>query len=181
MKKWKVFTLAAMIGLTAVLGGCSSSGKDQKAETSEKAEQLGGEIKITDEFTFTDPEDIEYDTRYVYRGGPECGMLSSYSESDIGINDVFVILYANGETAVAEYQYYVFADEASEQAMADAIQMQGAVMDTDGLVGWIIQDADVLEANIASVASFGLISDETASAYTEIYTQTYELQEYTGE
>lgn len=182
MKNWtKRFVITAAVCLSVALAGCSSSEKENGAGTSGEEEKAGGEINITEEFTYTDPEDIEYDTRYVYRGGPECGMLLSYSEAGIGINEVYVILYANGEDAVAEYQYYVFADEASEQAMAEALQVQGATLQTEGLVGWFSQEADVLEANIATAASFNLISDETASAYTEIYTQTYELQEYTGE
>ena len=178
----KLISVAAIVCLAAAVGGCSADkGNQGKADDTETAEeeQVGGEIQITEDYTFTDPEDIEYDTRYVYSGTQECDMLTSYNSAGINVSKVVVILYAKDDSAVMEYEYFVFDDEASIQSMADMMATQGVTMVSEGLVGWCSQDADKMESNIISSASFGLISDETASAYTEIYTDTYGLLEYT--
>ena len=197
MKMWKrIMALMMAACLAAAMTGCSSggeSGNDQKTkedageadsapeEEGEASEEGGFEIAVTDDFTFTDPEDIEFDTRYVYYGDKNSIILSSYENIGINVDSVYIIFYAKDEAGLAEYQYYVFDDEESVESLADLLGAQGIDMEYDGLLGWCTKDGDLMESTIMTCSELDAISDATASAYTEIYTKSYGLWEYTEE
>lgn len=185
MKMWKkIMAIMMAVSLSAAMAGCSSgdSGQEQGAQEEETAEEDGPfELQITDDFTFTDPEGLDFDTRYVYYGDENSIMLSSYKNLGMNIESVYIIFYANGDTGLDEYQYYVFEDEESVESLGDLLGAQGIDMEYEGLLGWCTKDADLMETTITTCHELEAISDATASAYTEIYTKSYGLWEYTEE
>ncbi len=178
MKKILCMVLALLICI-AMLAGCGdttpeSGSEDPGQSGSDKSTPSGEGVKITDSYTFTDPTDIEFDTRYVLYMGPESSMVSSMVEK--GELCQYSIIYAKDEVAVAEYDLYVCDSVESAQGIQNEAESYGMVADLieeDNTVICMFSDQYVLEANIAIYQMAEMVSDTTASAYVDFYVSYY--------
>jgi hypothetical protein len=127
------------------------------------------EVKVTDKFTITDPEDIEYDTRYVLYGSEDCIGVTSVPKKDNGVEtkveSLYVVLYVKNNEPAAEYRYYLSKSEEGAQAV------KRAYGNTDTVKGRICFKATTSSDEIKSLIhmlyqySDGALEDETPKAY----------------
>ena len=134
-KKLISILMCAMIGTTVI--GCGSSDKDGSKEAGSKTESEAdreGEtqavdkdfsLQMTDSYTFTDPQDIDFDQRFVLKGDESCKLLSDMANMGYPATAIYDIVYANDGAAAAEYQYFVAADEAGAASLAEFYTSQG--------------------------------------------------------
>ena len=151
--------LCIMLSLIMVLGllsGCASlftSGDEGGA-----AGGSTGDIKMTDKYTFTDPADLTFETRYALycdKNSPVVSTAASY-----GVKAMYSIMYADGE------------DIPVAKAVIDLYTSFGtalSVVEEDPCVLYSFAAADSVEAMIISFQASGIITEATASAYIEYY------------
>lgn len=130
---------------------------------------VGKEIKFTESFTITDPADLDFDTRAVLFADVSNPTLQMYTSMGATVNEAYIIIYGKDGKPVAEYDYYLFADEASAgvfTAMAPAMQLTG-------LVGVNVQGSDMVEATSAMMQAQGLMADDSFDAFVQMYQTVY--------
>ena len=114
----------ADVNTSTVSGGEWLQDPDQQQEeplepTAEEGEELTGtskedsySIPMSDLYTFTDPSDINFDTRYVLYGGSSCSMARGLSAQGFSVKGAYEILYTYQGNCTGEYQCYVLSSEA---------------------------------------------------------------------
>lgn len=187
-KKLISILMCAMIGTTVI--GCGSSDKDGSKEAGSKTESEAdreGEtqaidkdfsLQMTDSYTFTDPQDIDFDQRFVLKGDESCKLLSDMANMGYPATAIYDIVYANDGAAAAEYQYFVAADEAGAASLAEFYTSQGQQITQEGNVIYAYTEGDTLKASIATMASMDTITEETVEAYIEMMKSFNGLVEY---
>ena len=189
MKKILCMVLALLM-CAAMLAGCNSD-KNTGSTTStpgtsapENGEpgQSGNEdpapagegIEITDNYTFTDPTDIEFDTRYVLYYGPDNALVMA--SADHGVLAEYTIIYAREEKAVAEYTLYVCDTAENAQGLYNEMESYALTPDLaegDDAVIVIYSDEYALEANLDIFVMGELLTDTKASTYADFYIDYY--------
>jgi hypothetical protein len=187
-KKLISILMCAMIGIMTI--GCGSSDKDDAkgsdSKTEGKADAQDGKeavdknfsLQMSDSYTFTDPQDIEFDQRYVLEGDENSKLISNMANMGYTASKMYDIIYLNDGSPAAEYQYFVTADEASATALAQFYTSQGQKITQEGNVLYAFVDGDTLEGSIISLAGTGAISDETVEAYVEMMKSFNGLVDY---
>lgn len=171
--------------------GCGEKAADTSADTSmdvsvdtaESAGQAASEdqssnnssgVQITENYTFYDPENLEFDTRYVLYMGPESSLVApTVEDGELG---QYTIIYAKEDTAVAEYSFYICDSVESAQTIKDEMESYGMVADLveeDNTVISSYSDETVIEANLSVYQMAELVEDTTASAYVDMYVSQY--------
>lgn len=184
MKKRLISILmCTVIGIALV--GCGSAGKsdskeEEKTETQEESPEIDKDfsIQMTDNYTYTDPQDIDFNQRYVLVGDESCKLLSDMSNMGYTASAIYLILYAEDGVAAGEYQYFVTPDEASAVELAEFYTSQGQQVIQQENVLYAYSDADKMQATIMTFASMDTISDETPEAYIEMMKDFNGLVEY---
>lgn len=155
-----VLTLAAAM----LLAGCSlfASG-----EGGEGGSGSTGGVKMTDSYTFEDPADLDFDTRYVLCCDENTQMISSVPD-EYGVTASYSVIYAKDDAPVADYEFFVCDSAEHAQATADMYASQGMTLtaaESDPCVIYSATDGDTFEANLVTYQSYGVISEATVSAY----------------
>lgn len=191
MKK-RLVSILMCVMLGIMTAGCGSSGDDDAGGSESKTESgsdAGSEedaqtidkdfsIQMTDAYTFTDPQDLDFDQRFVLTGDTSCKLLSDMANMGYKADNIYTILYAKDGVAVGEYQYFVSPDEASATELAGFYSSQGQNIMQEGNVIYAYSEADVIQASITTFASTGAISDETPEAYMDMMKSFNGLVEY---
>lgn len=190
MKKRLISIMMCMM-LGVLLIGCSggndsgsekedSEVQDSEAPESSKEQTIDKDfsIQMTDSYTFTDPQDIEFDERYVLVGDESCKLLSDMSKMGYSASNIYDIVYVNEGTPAGEYQYFVSPDEAGATALAEFYTSQGQQVVQEGNVIFASVDGDTLEGSIVMMAGTGAISEETPEAYIEMMKSFNGLVDY---
>lgn len=153
------------------LAGCSlfSTGSgDGEQETGSDP------IKMTENFTFEDPADLEYAKRYVIYADENSALISSAAE--YGLKADYSILYADeNDQPLGSYEYMICDTEEHAQAVIELYAAQGSALtalEADPTVLHSSLDADAFMGSITAFQSMGFISETTVSAYAEFYSQT---------
>jgi len=164
--------LAAMV--LSLVSGCSLFATDSGKETAGAGS--GTEpVKFTDKFTFENPADLDFDTRYVIHCGKDSAVLSNIPE-EYGITDQYIIVFAKEDAVVGSYEYYVCATEEHGQKVLEFLSSQGYSVSpeaADPAVLGDFSDKDTMEAALISMQSMGVISEATASAYVDLMKAQY--------
>ena len=188
LKRTLVLLLAGV--MMASLAACSSnttsttSAASQAVSSQEDVASEGGAategtaIQITDSFSVTDPDGLDYDTRYVYRGDSGSILINNMKASGYDAQAMYEILYAKDDEAVGEYQVIVTADEAAATSLLDFYQSQGQTLTQEGNVIYIYSDTDVIQAMVATYSGMGLFSGTSAQAYVDWVASYNGLVEY---
>lgn len=185
MKKRLILIMMCMM-LGVLLLGCSDGNdsspekEDSEAPESSKEQTIDKDfsIQMTDSYTFTDPQDIEFDERYVLVGDESCKLLSDMSKMGYSASNIYDIVYVNEGTPAGEYQYFVSPDEAGAAALAEFYSSQGQQVVQEGNIIFASVDGDTLEGSIITMASTGAISEETPEAYIEMMKSFNGLVDY---
>lgn len=187
-KKLISILVCAMIGIMMI--GCGSSDKDDAGKTNGKTEGKADvqdekqtidkdfSLQMTDSYTFTDPQDFEFDQRHVLVGDENSKLLSDMGNMGYKALKMYDIIYSNGGSPVAEYQYFVTLDEESAASLAQFYTSQGQKITQEGSVLYATVDGDTLEGSIISLAGTGAIADETLEAYIEMMKSFNGLVDY---
>lgn len=180
--------MCAMIGMSMI--GCGSADSDGSKEAGSKTESKADEegekqavdkdfsLPMADSYTFTDPQDMEFDQRFVLKGDASCKLLSDMANMGYLATAMYDIVYANDGAAAAEYQYFVAADEAGASSLAQFYTSQGQQITQEGNVIYAYMDGDTLQASITTMASMDVITEETVEAYIEMMKSFNGLVEY---
>ena len=135
------------------------------------------DIVMTDTYTFTDPEDLDFDTRYVYMGDSTCKLLTDMLNFDFHGIAMYEILYSKDGEAVGEYQLFVMEDETNAQALSEFYASQGQNLTVEENRAYIYSDGDVLKGTLAMLKGAGLISSEDPETYARFIADSNGLVE----
>lgn len=86
-----------------------------------------GNIRITSEYTYTDPADLAYDMRYVFHkegSGEPASILTAGKNAEV--SDVYIIFYVKDGKVLTEYRCFVMngtviCEETKQEDLADLI------------------------------------------------------------
>ena len=164
-----------LVMLAAMLTACgSTSGNEKPGNEPADPETVSYEpVKITENYTFEDPTDIEFDKRYVITCDESSPMVAA--AASYGMSATYTIIYAKEDAPVAQYDFMVVDTEEHAQGVIDLYASQGTTLktlDEDATVLWASSDGDTVEGSIVAMLSAGMISEATVSAYVEFYSQT---------
>ena len=172
----------ADVNTSTVSGGEWLQDPDQQQEeplepTAEEGEELTGtskedsySIPMSDLYTFTDPSDINFDTRYVLYGGSSCSMARGLSAQGFSVEGAYEILYTYQGNCTGEYQCYVLSSEADAIGAYNYLSQYYYGDDTHcerhGDVVCIVNDGDYVQKTyIDFYYQQNAISSPTAEAY----------------
>jgi len=183
MKK-KLICIVTCIMMMSLMFGCSlftnEDASDKETEKKNSTQEIDKDfsIRMTDDYTFTDPEELDFDQRFVLVGDANSKLLSDMANMGYEATNMYEILYVKDGTAIGEYQYFVTADEASATELNDFYTSQGQKVTQEGNVLYAYSEGDTIQAAIISFASMGTISEETPEAYIEMMKSFNGLMEY---
>lgn len=151
------------------------------SETAASQEAAEGEevftIPMTEDYIYGDPDGLEFDKRYVYKGEKGCKLLTDMENMGYFADAIYEILYAKDDKGVAEFQYFVCPDEESATALNEFYASQGQQVTQEGNILYSYVEAEVLQANISLFSSLNGTAD-TTEAYLEAMTSQQGLLEY---
>ena len=163
----------ALVMLAAMLVGCGSTSNNGGNKPADPETVSYDPVKISKNYTFEDPTDIEFDKRYVITCDETSPMVAS--AASYGMSAAYTILYAKEDAPVAQYDFMVVDTEEHAQGVIDLYASQGTALkalDDDATVVYASSDGDTVEGSIVAMQSAGIISETTVSAYVEFYSQT---------
>lgn len=162
-----------LVMLAAMLTACGSNSNNGGNEPADPETVSYEPVKITENYTFEDPTDIEFDKRYVITCDESSPMVAA--AASYGMSATYTILYAKEDAPVAQYDFMVVDTKENAKAVIDLYASQGTTLktlDEDATVLWASSDGDTVEGSIVAMLSAGMISEATVSAYVEFYSQT---------
>lgn len=171
MTKKLLSAVLAFAMMAATLSGCGlfTSGGDEGGPSGS-----AGDVKMTDSYTFTDPDGLEYETRYVLYCDENSNMVAT--AASYGMKAMYSIMYADGKDApVGYYEFMICDTPENAQAVIELYAAMGSALtalEEDPCVIYSSTDADSIEAMLISFQAGGIISESTVSAYMEYY-KTY--------
>lgn len=169
-----VLCLGLCLSMTACGLGTKEDGSGEKKETVDKNFSLA----MTENYTFADPEDLDFDQRFVLVGEEGCKLLTDMKNLGYEATKVYMIIYAKDGEAAREYDYYVAPDEAMAQSLAEFYTSQGLEVTQEGNVLFSVVDGDQLQATLISLASNGAMPDETIDSYAKTMKDSNGLTDY---
>ncbi len=181
-KKLSCITICLMAAV--LMFGCSlfTDGKDSSADTEKKEQSQAPDetfsIPMTEDYTFTDPEELDFDQRFVLVGDTNCKLLVNMANMGYAATSMYEILYVKDGTAVGEYQYFIAENEESATELNEFYTSQGQKVTQEGKVLYAYSEGDTIQATIITFASMGTISEETPKAYLEMMKSLNGLVEY---
>ena len=180
MKK-KVLAILLMLTLAmSGLSGCGVFGSgDNNGGGSGGEANIGNKdnpLQITDKYTVEAPEGVDYDTVHVVMCVPNGdNLVSEFSQE--GVTSMWVILYSKGEEMVGEWDIYVLSGQEGVDMMLKSAGERADhyyIPEADPNVMMWYVDADGIEANVISYASFGMLNDPCPPAeYAEFNADIY--------
>lgn len=167
MKKTIKMILATICVFT--LAGCGLF-------SSESKESSTGDVKLSDTYTYKDPEGLEFATRYAYTSGESQEIAEGYKASyDVDCLSEYVFIYADkDDKAVAQYDYWVLKTEEDAKKLVEQIGMFGnGTLQQEGNVVWDNYDADGVSDLILMQKQYSGLSEDTGSGYAQFIKEAY--------
>ncbi len=172
MKKKFLCVLLSVLAAALVFSGCGlfSGGGDGGSD-------LPAEIKITDDCTWTIPDDIDYDNYYVIQCDPGDNLVGEMAE--FGVLCDVIVIFEKDTAPVAEYVFDVCDTEENanklnnEYFAAEGGQKLDSLPDHPNIL-FSAGDADDVKASIDQYASYGMLDkDADAKAYADFESSIY--------
>lgn len=156
----------------------TSANENPKEET-EVAKTVTGfdkensfDVVMSNDYTFTDPKEIEFDTRYVLYGGTTCQYAKQYNAVDF-----YEIMYSKENKVVAEYKCYVTSNAGEAEKLKDTFkQHYGENVTNESNVVILYLEGDYTQQTIDLYAKMGMC-EGTPKAYLEKMFITYSMVE----
>ncbi len=175
----KVLALLMSAALVFSLTGCSLF-TGGGGEGGGSAGGATGDVKITDEYTHTVPEGLEFETRYAYWSGDECSLVDMFKTYyDVTITAEYIVIYADkDDKAVAQYTYFVMASEEDAQKFMDV--SVGTADDIQAVGNVIVQvmDEEAMADTIDSFIAMNVLEDTSAAKYAAMQKEMDMLIDY---
>lgn len=169
MMKKKILSAAVLtLTVSLLLSGCSLFAAPGDSDGSKNGGSSDA-VKMTDSYTFEDPAELDFDTRYVLYCDENTKMISQ-APAEYGVKAGYSIIYAKDNAPVADYEFFVCDSAEHAQAAADLYASQGQSLtaaEGDPCVLYSFAGADTFEASLVTFQSYGIISEATVSAYVE--------------
>lgn len=171
-------TLALTLTLVTImlLAGCSLvATKDTNAKPADSGNATFDPIAITENYSFTDPADLDFDARYVVYCDTNSVALSTLP-AEYGVQAMYSILYAKEDAPKGDYELFVCDTAEHAETVAQAYAAQGMTLtatEEDPTVLYVFSDGDTMEATIITLESYGVVSDSKVSTYAEFMKTTY--------
>lgn len=172
MKKM-LCVILSMVMLLSLLAGCdlfttptTTAAPQGDPNPSGTAGKVDTSVKLTDKFSFTDPEGVDFDKRYVLYCDETSAMVSS--AADYGMKASYSIYYAKEDAPVCSFDYFVCDTAENAQKLIDLYASQGSVLtvcEEDPTVVFSTTDGETLEGALMMYQSYGMIEEATVSAY----------------
>ena len=175
MKKVLCLILVLLMCVSMLAACGNKDDADDGKEGGDPAENPTLEpVKLTDKFSFADPTDLEFDTRYVLYYGPD-NMLVMASADD-GMLAEYTIIYARGEKAVAEYTFYILDTAENAKALYNEMESYARTpeyVEGDDTIIVDYTDEYALEANLDIFVMGELLTDTKVTTYVDFYVGYY--------
>lgn len=187
-KKIVCLFMCTILGITVMGCGKTEEKKNNATDNTtqnvvettkgEESKEEAFSIKMNKEYTFTDPEDLEFDKRYVLKGDSSSKLMSDMKNYGYNATNMYEILYVKNGEAVKEYQFFVCPDKTSATDLAEFYESQGQEVTQEGSILYACTEKDVLQAHIISYSSMGMMSGETPEDYISFLQSFQGLMEY---
>ena len=128
------------------------------------------DIPITNKYTVTDPEALDYDERYVLYGGNDCGSIAAATQNGIEACAAYDVYYLKDHQLVGAYRYIDTKDEANAKK-AEAIYVGMGTVTISGKVVCVNQDVAFVQSMIAMLVQYQICAEATPEAYMQYLTQ----------
>lgn len=165
----KILALILAILCVSSLAGCGLF-------SSESKETGTGDVKLNDAYTYSDPADLTFATRYAFTSGESQEVAEGYKMSyNVDCLCEYVFIYADkDDKAVAQYDYWVFKTEADAESFVSQLGEYGfGVFERDGAVVWDCYDASGVSDLILMQQQYSGLSGNTGSAYAQFIKESY--------
>lgn len=172
----KLLLVAMSILLIISLMGCGAKEEDAGDKVPEIDKDFS--LQITDSYTFTDPQDLDFNQRYVLIGDENCKLLNDMQNFGYEASAMYEILYSKDDVPVGEYQFFVCADEAGASELNEFYSSQGQKVTQENNVLYSYTDGDTLEGNFITFSEMKILTDETSEAYIEMMKTSNGLRDY---
>lgn len=171
MKKNLLCVILAAGLMVSMLSGCSLFTTDTGDEGSNEGTDSSSAISMTENYTFENPKDLEFETRYVIYYDENSAMISSGSQ--YGLTAAYTIVYADSEDApVGQYDYFICDSEEHAQDVIGLYAAQGSSLvqtEEDPTVLYSFTDGDTMEGTLAMYQSMGILDESSANAYVNYF------------
>lgn len=174
MKKKLLCALLAVGIMVSVLSGCSlfaTGGGDDETDSEFPP------VKITDSYSFDNPEELDFDCRYVVVCDENSPIIASETMAEFGVQGSYSVIYGKEDTTVATYDFYLCGSEEDAAAMLQFYVDNGNTtmyrLEEDALVLCNPSDPDKLEAMLVMFESDGMMSDTSAKSYADFCVTMY--------
>lgn len=146
----------------------------QESSDPQSGQEADTSIQMTELYTFEDPAELEYETRYVLYCDENSNMVAT--AASYGMQAMYSVMYADADDMPVSYYEFMICDTPENaQAVIELYAAMGSslsVAEEDPCVIYSSTDADSMEAMLISFQAGGIISGTTVSAYLEYY-KTY--------
>ncbi len=119
-------------------------------------------IPMSDSYTFTDPEGLDFDTRYVLYGDEKSIGVSIVRAQGCEVKGVYEILYVKEKKAVLEYKCYVASSAGAAQKMAATYQ---GTVNSD--VVCLVNDEKMIQEMLEMLVMYAGVEEATPEAYLQ--------------
>lgn len=173
MKKRLICAVLTLTMAIALLSGCSLFATGDGGEKDSGVEP----VKLTDSYAFADPEDLDFDSRYVVVCDENSVVVSSDTMVTYGVQKSYYVVYGKEDQTVALYDFYVCDTAENAQGLLEFYVNDGnniiQIAEEDATVLRDVTDPDKLAATITMLADAGLMSGTDAKAYAEFCVASY--------
>ena len=142
-----------------------------------KEENKGYEaIKLTDDFTFSDPE-IEFTNRYSVTTGNLEELSESYIKYyNLSFKEQVEIIYSDSsDTLLESYTFYIFE---TEEDAAKFNQMNDSEMTVEKNIAYIRYDSEYMKKVIEMERDYAGYSGSTTKEYVEFLKTNYDMIDF---
>lgn len=169
MKRTLNLILAIVCILAMSLTGCGLF-------SNESTETGSGDLKLTESYTYKDPEGLEFEKRYAFTSGESQDVAEGYkSMYDVDCLSEYVFIYANKEDAtVTQLDYWVLKTEEDAAKFVEAASIFGnGSMKQDGCIVWDTYDAEGVKDLILMQQQYSGLSSDKCSDYAQFIKESY--------
>ena len=149
-------------------------GKEDPDDTGLKGTDKEGsfDIPMSERYTFTDPEELDFDRRYALYGDGTCGYAAQ-----AGADGFYEILYCKDGKAAAEYRCYVMGSPEAAAEKAAALAGAGCQAQSKGNVVVDFYTGDYVQGTIDLYVQYGMLKEADPKAYLELMFVQYGMKE----
>lgn len=169
MKRTLNLILAIVCILSMTMTGCGLF-------SSESTETGSGDVKLTEAYTYKDPEGLEFEKRYAFTSGESQEVAEGYKTMyDVDCTSEYVFIYADkDDVTVSQLDYWVFKTDEDAAKFIEAASIYGnGSMQQDGSVVWDTYDAEGVKDLVLMQQQYSGLESDKCSDYARFIKESY--------